>query len=113
MDLTKWSEEINQGNKERGFWDEESPNIPEKLALIHSEVSEALEALRDGRILGDQEWDPACFKLKVKDTFEDEIADVIIRCLDLCGYLGVDIQRHVKTKLEYNSKRPHKHGKKF
>jgi NTP pyrophosphatase (non-canonical NTP hydrolase) len=53
------------------------------------------------------------FKAVVKDTFEDEIADTIIRLFDLCGWLGIDIHKHIMLKLNYNSTRPYKHGKAF
>jgi NTP pyrophosphatase (non-canonical NTP hydrolase) len=49
----------------------------------------------------------------VKDTFEDEIADTVIRLLDLSEGLGIDIEKHIRLKLEYNKTRPHKHGKKY
>jgi len=48
----------------------------------------------------------------VKDTFEDELADTIIRILDLCGYLGIDIDEHINLKMAYNRERPYKHNKK-
>lgn len=47
----------------------------------------------------------------VKDTLEDEMADSIIRALDMCGYLNIDIQAHVEAKMRYNSTRGYKHGK--
>ncbi len=48
-----------------------------------------------------------------KDTFEDEIADTIIRLCDLCGELNIDIEKQIAWKMEYNKKREHKHGKNF
>lgn len=121
-DLTDLSLEIHEGNKARGFYDEER-NVGEILALIHSEVSEALEAHRSGKRCewdislapegwGDEEYTTR-FEGTIKDTMEDELADVLIRVLDLCGYLGVDIDSHLYAKLRYNSTRPYKHGKKY
>lgn len=75
-------------------------NIGELLMLIVSELGEALEAHRCGRFAKMEivesntfgEWD--CipdFEKYIKDTFEDEIADVFIRLFDLCGYLGIEL----------------------
>jgi len=120
--------------KEKGFWDEER-NVPEMLMLIVSEVAEALEALRkdqranpnhltilyllggDGKTPGwgeedDYSWKKT-FESSIKSSFEDELADVAIRLFDLCGGLNIDLEKHIKMKMKYNSLRPYKHGKKF
>ena len=39
--------------------------------------------------------------LYLKNTFEDELADVIIRVLDLCAFKGIDIESHIKAKMRY------------
>lgn len=53
------------------------------------------------------------FESKVKNTFEDELADVLIRVFDLCGWLGIDIQRHLELKMHYNAMREFKHGRNY
>jgi NTP pyrophosphatase (non-canonical NTP hydrolase) len=105
-------------------------NIGEMLMLIVSELGEALESDRKGRRFDrkDTEWlsiyanrktddDADTFDMmfieKVKDTFEDELADVVIRVADMCGYLGIDLESHIKAKMKYNESRPHKHGKEY
>jgi NTP pyrophosphatase (non-canonical NTP hydrolase) len=120
--------------KEKGFWETER-NVPEILMLIVSELAEALEALRKDHyadkgvvkdLLQDLELNKTDeefvikaleFKVKfdegVKSSFEDEIADVAIRLFDLCGGLGIDLQKHIELKMMYNSMRGYKHGKKF
>jgi NTP pyrophosphatase (non-canonical NTP hydrolase) len=120
--------------KEKGFWETER-NVPEALLLIISEVSEATEALRkdhyaDKGVVKDLYNDieinkyedefnimsgpwKAGFEANVKSSFEDEIADVAIRLFDLCGGLGIDLQKHIELKMMYNSMRGYKHGKKF
>lgn len=92
-------------------------NISEMLMLIVSELGEAQEALRKNKRAdmrgGINEMLPQVFEDYIKDTFEDELADVFIRLGDLCGYLNIDIEKHIKAKMEYNKGRPRKHGKKF
>jgi NTP pyrophosphatase (non-canonical NTP hydrolase) len=89
--------------------------------LIVSEVSEAMEADRKGRFLGDGprmherefetpdqfiEW----FKANVKDTFEDELADAAIRIFDLAFQMKIDLDYHIRAKMKYNKNREFMHG---
>lgn len=53
------------------------------------------------------------FEMYIKNTFEDELADTVIRVLDLCGYLNIDIERHVKMKMKYNKLREKLYWKKY
>jgi NTP pyrophosphatase (non-canonical NTP hydrolase) len=120
MSLNILAERIHNGNKNRGFWDTER-NVGEMLMLVVTELSEALEAHRSGKFFNkankinylESEDMVQAFKDNVKDTFEDEIADAMIRLLDMCGGLGIDIDFHVSSKVLYNSTRPYKHGKKY
>ncbi len=102
--------------KNRGFHDEPI-DIPRALMLIVSELSEALEADRNNRRadLSAMNADPSkkSFEMYVKDTFEDELADAIIRLLDLSTTLGIDIETHIALKLKYNETRGYKHGKRY
>ena len=120
--INKLAEEIHQNAKSKGFYDTER-NIGEVLCLIHSEVSEALEADRsqkyaEGNILdvlhepNDSEFKTQ-FEQKVKNTFEDELSDILIRVMDLAGYKGIDLESHLKAKMRYNALREHKHGKQY
>lgn len=84
---------VNVGN---GFYDE-PVNRGTFLALVHSEVSEALEADRKGD----------------EENFKEELADVIIRVLDRCGFENIDISKEVVKKMEANKRRGHKHGKRY
>jgi NTP pyrophosphatase (non-canonical NTP hydrolase) len=105
MILNKLSKQIYEANKEKGFWDKER-NVGELLMLVTSELGEAMEAHRKGNFTNPK----GTFQ---KDTFEDEIADAIIRLLDMAGGLNIDIDFHVFAKLEYNKSRPKLHGKNY
>jgi NTP pyrophosphatase (non-canonical NTP hydrolase) len=94
----------------KGFWDEDVWNLPEKHALIHSEVSEALEEVRKPTALVSsvtirQDGKP--------EGFPTELADIVIRVADLCGQLNIDLDEVIRMKMTYNATRPHKHGKAF
>jgi NTP pyrophosphatase (non-canonical NTP hydrolase) len=181
MNYQELSKTIHETAKRKGFWD--SPrNTGELYMLITSELGEAVEAHRCGRIA---KWDDYDFYLpndpdpivlfeeNIKDTVGDEMADTFIRILDYMGYkgyllnvekdykprenfgemlfrivdvltiawdcektkdgnneqrhlnraislifsnaphFGIDIERHIKAKMEYNATRSRLHGKKY
>lgn len=114
------AKEVYEDNKAKGFWDEPVRSFPEAVMLVVTELGEAVNADRAGnhvaagtldKVMGRVPFDPAGFREGVKDTVEDELADAMIRILDLCGGFGIDIGRHIAAKLEYNRTRAHKHGK--
>ena len=71
-------------------------NVAEKLCLIHSEVSEAMEGYRKN-LMDD--------KLPHRSMIEVELADTVIRVFDLCGHLGLDLEGAIEEKLKYNQSR--------
>ncbi|MDR2170688.1 MAG: hypothetical protein LBP59_11140 [Planctomycetaceae bacterium] len=87
-----------------GFWDEERNN-GECIALMHSELSEALEGLRHGN--------PASEHIPAFSAVEEELADLIIRLMDLAYGRNWDIAKAMQAKMEFNKTRQHKHGKTF
>lgn len=112
--LNQSAQTIFQNNKEKGFWDKER-NVGELLMLVVSELGEAMEAHRRGNFTPDlfkgSFHTPVSFEANIKDTFEDEIADAVIRLLDLSAGLGIDLEWHIRLKVEYNMNRPKLHGK--
>ena len=103
--------------KEKGFYDNwNNQNIGCLLMQIVSELSEAMEAHRQGKYTSFVSLPPN-FTLpkmdEIKDTFEVEIADAFIRLASLCGYLNIDIEKFINAKMEYNKLREPLHGKKY
>ena len=81
-------------------------NVPEIVALIHSEVSEALEEYRNGRAQTEVYYG----ENGKPEGIPIELADVIIRIFDFCGYAGINIDAAITQKHEYNKSRPYRHG---
>lgn len=77
-------------------------NEAEKIALIHSELSECLEALRHGN--------PASDHIPEFSGAEEEMADVVIRIMHLALRRGWDVPSAVAAKMEFNKLRSYKHG---
>lgn len=89
-------EEAYEIAKSKGWHDEER-ETGTMLALIHSEVSEALEADRKGDA----------------ENFAEELADICIRVFDLCGLKEIDLDNEIQKKMEKNKARTYKHGGKL
>ena len=90
----------------KGFWDESNPlRDGELIALIHSELSEALEALRNGN--------PADDKLSEFSGLEAELADCVIRIMQMGIAKKLRLPEAILAKVAYNHCRPYKHGKEF
>lgn len=123
--MNELRDKIYQNAKDKGFWDQER-NIGEALMLVVTELAEALETHRKTNFIKpvDEQVKKAMlqmhddefkehFALMVKDSFQDEMADSIIRILDLCGGLGIDIDWHIAAKMRYNATRARLHGKTY
>lgn len=134
-------EDIHSTNVEKGFWDnndkissiedEDFRNAvtkafqAQRLALVTSEISEALESIRkkDVKLISNSvkaviedaegEYFVKTFTDFVKDSYQDELADSVIRLLDIAGGEGIDLEWHILQKLRYNKTRAKMHGKRF
>ena len=141
MTITEMCEKAHKTAKEHGFWDgmtlvSGKMVIPTntmlvKLALIHSEVSEAVEEVRAGNtqdtfraantysepssavpgsFIKTTGSDPVITKI----TFEKvsgELADILIRTADFASALGLDLEKAVQDKMIKNLDRPRLHGR--
>jgi hypothetical protein len=124
MNINELAKEIHENAVAHGWW-EEPRKFPEIAALIHSEISEALEEYRDGKPLiygtcavsrEDCEHYEECSAdmldpSKCKpEGIAVELADAIIRILDFTASEGIDIDAVILAKHKYNLGRPYRHG---
>lgn len=93
MRIKEMQKKVHENAMLHGRWEGTRP-IPAVLCLIHSEVSEALEAYRNRDLLG----------------FKEGLAEIVIRCLDVAGGYGIDLEAELFKKHEKNKKREYRHG---
>ena len=120
--IADWTRAIAENNRDKG-WRERDATIEKlafsnerelaqyvgaQLALIHSEVSEALEDVRCGNFA------PSTNHVTGKpEGLPSELADIIIRTFDLADMLGIDLTAALEEKHSYNLGRAHRHGGKL
>lgn len=130
MNINELAKEVHENAVAHGWW-EKPPTLPEALCLIHAELSEALEEYREGNPLiygtcalaaEDCKFSGVCDRVGHPGEGEGidgpckpegiavELADVILRTLDLMAALGVDVDAVVMAKHKYNLGREYRHG---
>jgi len=110
--INKLSKEAYENTVSHGAhgWNDEDRSFGDIIALIHSELSEALEEHRNKKgfteiYYNDNNEKPLGIPI--------ELADVVIRVFDVCEKYKIDLEKAIRIKMEYNSKRPFKHGGKI
>ena len=130
MNINELAKEVHENAVAHGWW-EKPPTLPEALCLIHAGLSEALEEYREGNPLiygtcalaaEDCKFSGVCDRVGRPGEGEGidgpckpegiavELADVILRTLDLMAALGVDVDAVVMAKHKYNLGREYRHG---
>lgn len=94
---------IHRNAKSKGWWDDDDPKQDGvKIALMHCELSEAVEALREGG--------PESIKIPGHSHVAEELGDTVIRIMDYCEARGIDLAAAIEAKHAYNTGRDYKHG---
>lgn len=129
MDIKEFQKEVHENAKAHGWWDKERTPA-ELLCLIHGEISEALEEVRNGKSMDFTYYSGKSSEITKKNILRTEIncsvypteeckkpegvpselADIIIRVLDMAEHYGIDMEAALKEKHEFNKSRPYKHG---
>lgn len=99
--LSAFGDAVHANAREKGWW-EKPREFPELVALMHSELSEALEAYRAG--------DPPDDKIPEFSGMTAELGDCIIRILDFCHAKGLPIEEALIAKHKFNKTREYRHG---
>lgn len=107
--IQRLQREVHRRAVEKGWWGDDGKadrNLYEQVALMHSELSEAVEELRNGHA-PDHEYYREDGK---PEGFGVELADCVIRILDTCERYGINLEALIDEKHRFNKTRPYRHG---
>jgi NTP pyrophosphatase (non-canonical NTP hydrolase) len=123
IEINKLAKQNHKLALEKGFWEDETIKVSchiydhtieiesteKKLLMVHGEISEAMEELRK---------DGDCKKIyfskgRKPEGFGIELADAMLRIMDLAERRGINLEKCIRLKLKYNKTRPNKHGKRY
>jgi NTP pyrophosphatase (non-canonical NTP hydrolase) len=110
MRIADVMKDVRKMNHEHGFESKGRELFCEKMLLIVSEISEALEEFRDGRGLNEIYFHHDGDNKK-PEGIPIEIADAVIRIFDFCESNEINLEEALKVKMAYNETRPYKHNR--
>ncbi len=105
--IAGWQVVVHEYAKAKGWWDGEA-DISGKIMLMAAEVHEGYDEWRNNHPLTETYYNED--KPTKPEGFPSEMADVVIRILDFCGWAGIDLQAIMAEKHAYNLTREHRHG---
>lgn len=97
---------VHQNAEDHGFWDPGTQNWGSICSNIHREVSEIWEQYRVNPSMDDMSD-----KIPYAHVTE-ELADIVIRCMDIAARYQLELAGAILSKHEYNKTRPYRHNKK-
>lgn len=106
MTINQIAKEVHDNAKAHGWWEGEPRAFGELIALCHSELSEALEEHRNGHEAQETYYP----KGEKPEGIPSELADCVIRIMDMCEHYGIDLESAIVEKHGYNKTRPYRHG---
>lgn len=111
MDFKELQTQIHFEAKSKGWWSEDVDTDPvAKLALVISETIEAIEEYRNGHEMNETYYKFEEFGRNKPEGIPTELADIVIRVLDLAEFYGIDLDEVIQEKMAYNRTRPFRHG---
>lgn len=111
MQISDVMRDIRRINAEHGWSSKGKELFCEKMLLVISEISEAVEEFRNGHELGEVYVRPGVVGDPLKpEGIPIEIADAIIRLFDWCEDNNINLENAIAIKLAYNASRPFRHG---
>lgn len=104
MDMHEFQQEVVRINTEKGWRDGQEISVGDALALITSEIGEAVDAYRRWGL------DPIITEGGKPEGIGSELADIVIRTFDMADRFGLNLIDEIEQKLRYNETRPYRHG---
>lgn len=107
MNINEAVKESYENARDHG-WHDSKRSVGDLICLMHSELSEALEEHRNGKLPTEIYYNDA--KPDKPEGIPVELADCVIRIFDFCGLHDIDLEKALKIKMHYNKTRPYRHG---
>jgi len=105
--IREWQQAVDDYAVSKG-WREGEPDFAALMLMMTCEVAEAFEEYRDGHEITETYYKPE--KPTKPEGVPSELADIVIRVLDFCGHVGIDLQAIMAEKHAFNQTRPFRHG---